>query len=408
MEAMTLSFEPRGISGYTGYVPNGQIIQPGIKDTTLHTGRVRSGSSVRGTGGLVVEKSGSTEYAEAYTMTPDMFPKDMAARASGTISPYNPFHDGRMIQSKPLVGQSSYVEEILAGADKTAHVGNCGLFVGGQIRPEATGKKNILYETVTQEKQAEALEVAAVIRPHVKIGGYEDPPPDPTAKERERLERDFKSIERAAARNTFDTSYRRSFGGKGFEPRSAIPLTVSDLSLKASTREHFSGTPKAVAHVPGYCGFIASAPGNRVAVAHSHKVMKPSTKDIHLSELRQFPRNIPGYLGYQPRAFANQADRNRDMTMTTAGRADIAGSGAFKPGDLGSSMNTKATVQYTPSTVGVSNSLVSDFFTHAALTVSDNGVHNAEAYFKLLRPYEGRSTAIIKQVDQAPILSNLV
>jgi hypothetical protein len=44
----------------------------------------------------------------------------------------------------------------------------------------------------------------------------------------------------------------------------------------------------------------------------------------------------------------------------------------------------------------------------AAATVSDNGVHNAEAYYKLLRPREGRSTAIIKPVSQKPILTTMV
>ncbi|KAG8458597.1 hypothetical protein KFE25_008394 [Diacronema lutheri] len=400
-------FEQRGITGYTGYVPNAEIIQVGIKDTTVHTGKVRSNTSEHSKGGLVID-SAPTETLAAFSMTPDMFPKDMSARASGALSPYNPFVDGRSFIPKPFVAESTYRQEMLSGAAKTEQVLAAGEFVGGTVRPEASGVKNVLYETETQQKQAEALQVAAVIRPHVNIGGYEPPPPLPSAKERERLARDFRSIEQAASRAFMDTSYRRSFGGRDFNPRSTIPMATRDLSLKASTREHFAGTPKAVEHVPGYSGFIAAAQGNRRALEHSANVEKPSTKRVLLSELGQYPRSVPGFLGFLPSAFANQAERKRDLTLTTSGRADLAGSFGFKPGELGTSLYSTATVQYTPPTVGVSNSLVSDFFTHAALTVSDNGVHNAEAYYKLLRPLDGRSMAIVKPVSQAPILTNMV
>jgi hypothetical protein len=400
-------FEQRGITGYSGYIPNAEVIQVAIKDITLHTGKQRSSTSQRGMGGLVVE-SALTEAQTAFEMTPDMFPKDMASRASGALSPYNPFYDGKSIKPKPFVAETTYRSEMLSGAHKIEQVLSAGSFVGGTIRPEATGVKNVLYETEQNQKQAEALVVASAIRPHVNIGGYDPPPPLPNAAERERLSRDFKSIEQAAARANFDTSYRRSFGGRDFDWRSTVPLVVADLSLKASTREHFSGTPKAMSHIPGYSGFLASAPANARAVEHSHKVDKLSTKRLLLSELGQYPRNLPGYRGFQPSAFANQAERNRDLAMTTAGRSDLAGSNQFKPGGLGTSMHSKATVEYTPSRAGVSSSLVSNFFTHAALTVSDNGVHNAEAYYKLLRPLEGRSMAIIKPVSQQPILTNMV
>lgn len=403
------TFEERRMTGYAGFVPTSEITPIPIKDTTQHTGKKRSSGSARGMGGLVVE-SAPTESLTAYTMTPDMFPKDMAARASGALSPYNPFHDGKSIKAKPFIGESTYQQEILSGAQKTELVasGAAGLFVGGAIRPEATGAKNVLYETTTQQKQAEALEVAAVFRPHVWVGGYQPPPPLPNAQERERLVRDFKSIEQAATRANMDTSYRRSFGGRDFNPRSTIPMNIGDFSLKASTKELFLGTAKAVEHIPGYTGFVAAAPGNRRAQEHSKTVLKASTKRMLLSDLAQYPRNIPGYLGFQPRAFANQAERQRDLTLTTTGRASLAGSYNFAPGELNISMPAENKVGYSKTSNGVSSKLVSDFFTHAALMVSDNGVANAGAYYKLLRPLEGRSMAIVKPVSQAPILTNMV
>mmetsp|Transcript_37721 Transcript_37721/g.93381 ORF Transcript_37721/g.93381 Transcript_37721/m.93381 type:complete len:402 (+) Transcript_37721:74-1279(+) len=397
----------RGVNGYTGFVPQSEVIPIAIKDTNERTGRVRSSTSLRGTGGLVIENA-PTEMQAAFTMTPDMFPRDMSARASGALSPYNPFHDGKTSVSKPFVAESTYRQEMLAGAMKTAHVLTSGTYVGGTCRPDALGLKNPLYVSEQSQKQAEAFGIASVVPPYVPVGGYEAPSPVPTLRERQRLERDFKSIEQAASRANLDTSYRQAYGGKDFVPRSTIPMRTRDLSLKASTRELFLGTPKSVDHVPGYCGFIAHASRNRRAMAHSGMTDKASTKTTLLSELGQYPRNLPGYLGFQPSAFANQIERNRPLGLTTSGRADMAGSQGFLPGELGTSMHSKATVQYTPSQYGVGNAVVSNFFTHAAATISDNGVHNAEAYYKLLRPREGRSTAIIKAVSQAPILSNMV
>jgi hypothetical protein len=402
-----VSFEQRGVQGYTGYVPSGQTIMVAIKDTTQRTGLVRASLSRRGLGGLVIDAP-LTETQTAYTMTPEMFPKDMASKAGGAMSPYNPFQDGKAIVSKPFVAESTYRQEMLAGARKTEQVLAGGPFIGGALRPEASGLSNILYQTETAVRQAEALEVANVYRPHVNTGGYEPLPPAPSAKERERLEREFKSIEQSASRAHFDTSYRRSYGGRDFNPRSVVPLTTHDLSLKASTREFFSGTPKAVEHLPGYCGFVAAAPNNRHAVAHSMRVQKPSTKLMLLSTLGQYPRNVPGYLGFQPGAHVNQSERNRDLDTTTAGHADLTGTNGFVPGRHGTSLSAKAAVAYEPSAVGISNGIVSGFFTHAALTVSENGVQNAEAYYTLLRPLEGRSAAIIKAVPQAPILTNMV
>lgn len=400
------TFEARGISGYAGYVPNSEIIPPAIKGSQVHTGKVRASDSVRGKGGLVVDAA-PTETMTAFSMTADMFPTDMAARASGASSPYNPFHDGLLATPKPFVGGTTYQHEF-SGASKMERVLAAGPYVGGAIRPEASGGKNVLYETEAKQKQAEALEVASVYRPHVYVGGYRPPPPEPSAAQKARLAADFASIERAASRANLDTSYRQSFGGKDFDPRTIVPLRARDLSLKASTREHFGGTAKGVGHLPGYSGFMAAAPQQRHAQEHTAAVEKGSTKRILMSNLGQFPRSVPGYLGFQPRAFVNQREPVRDLSRTAAGCADLAGSRNFVPGDPAKGVRAEATVVYEPSKVGVTNSLVSNFFKHGALAVSDNGVHNAEAYYSMLRPLEGRSVPLIKPVSQAPILTNMV
>ncbi|KAJ1631524.1 hypothetical protein T492DRAFT_995226, partial [Pavlovales sp. CCMP2436] len=253
----------RGVNGYTGFVPQSEVIPIAIKDTNERTGRVRSSTSLRGTGGLVIENA-PTEMQAAFTMTPDMFPRDMSARASGALSPYNPFHDGKTSVSKPFVAESTYRQEMLAGAMKTAHVLTSGTYVGGTCRPDALGLKNPLYVSEQSQKQAEAFGIASVVPPYVPVGGYEAPSPVPTLRERQRLERDFKSIEQAASRANLDTSYRQAYGGKDFVPRSTIPMRTR----KASTRERFIGT-------------------NRRAMAHSGMTDKASTKTTLLSELGQ-------------------------------------------------------------------------------------------------------------------------
>ena len=43
------------------------------------------------------------------------------------------------------------------------------------------------------------------------------------------------------------------------------------------------------------------------------------------------------------------------------------------------------------------NAMHRDFFSHAALSISDNGVADAETFFQKIRPQEGRSVSIIKQ-----------
>eukprot|EP00741_Cyanophora_paradoxa_P013108 tig00020675_g12661.t1 len=58
-------------------------------------------------------------------------------------------------------------------------------------------------------------------------------------------------------------SYTLDFGPYGWNPRERTPGVPREISLKASTVDLFSGTPKSTTyHIPGYAGFLPSSEDN--------------------------------------------------------------------------------------------------------------------------------------------------
>lgn len=70
-----------------------------------------------------------------------------------------------------------------------------------------------------------------------------------------------------------------------------------------------------------------------------------------------------------------------------------------RQGDLGLSLRTLAATAPQRSQFGKTGSLNKNAFSHESMTgsLSDNGRHDAEMYYRTVRPMEGRSVAIIKQ-----------
>ena len=123
------------------------------------------------------------------------------------------------------------------------------------------------------------------------------------------------------------------------------------------------------------------------------------TKNFELQTLFQYPMNVPGFAGYRPHTAINDVGPRRDESVTTAGRVNIAATSSFQPGDLGLSMQTLAETAPQRSQFGKTGSLNKNAFSHESMTgsLSDNGRHDAEMYYRTVRPMEGRSVAIIKQ-----------
>ena len=182
--------------------------------------------------------------------------------------------------------------------------------------------------------------------------------------------------------------------------RSRLPSDATQINFTASTAENYQGTTKATYHPPGYSGFIPETGRNPHASAQGVcPAERTGTKNFELQTLFQYPQNIPGYAGYRPQTAVNDVGPIRDESKTTAGRDNISATSGFVPGDLGLSLQTLAATAPQRSQFGKTGSLNKNAFSHESMTgsLSDNGRHDAEMYYRTVRPMEGRSVAIIKQ-----------
>ena len=182
--------------------------------------------------------------------------------------------------------------------------------------------------------------------------------------------------------------------------RSKLPSDPTQINFTASTAENYQGTTKATYHPPGYSGFIPETGRNAHATAQGIAPKeRTGTKNFQLQTLFQYPQSIPGYAGYRPQTAVNDVGPIRDESLTTSGRDNISATSAFVPGDLGLSLQTLADTAPQRSQFGKTGSLNKNAFSHESMTgsLSDNGRHDAEMYYRTVRPMEGRSVAIIKQ-----------
>lgn len=221
-------------------------------------------------------------------------------------------------------------------------------------------------------------------------------PPGPAP--RERANRQISGV--ALKNPALTTSYRNDYGPFGANPRSKLPADPAQINFTGSTLEYFQGTTKATHHPPGYAGFIPASGRNSHATQQGMcQAERLGTKNFELQTLFQYPQAIPGYAGYRPQTAINDVGPVRNEALTTQGRENIAATAAFEPGDLGLSLRTLAATAPQRSQFGKTGSLNKNAFSHESMTgsLSDNGRHDAEMYYRTVRPMEGRSVAIIKQ-----------
>ena len=179
-----------------------------------------------------------------------------------------------------------------------------------------------------------------------------------------------------------------------------MPADPTQIQFTARTTENYQGTTKATYHPPGYSGFIPETGRNAHATQQGmNHNERQGTKNFELQTLFQYPQHAPGYAGYRPQTAINDAGPIRDETLTTSGRDNMSATSGFQPGDLGLSLKTLAATAPQRSEFGKTGSLNKNAFSHESMTgsLSDNGRHDAEMYYRTVRPMEGRSVAIIKQ-----------
>jgi hypothetical protein len=384
-----------GVPGYTGFVPMPENIDIPAKRGCAQRAEVARGSAAHGDGGTLVQPMSTTK--SDYSLTPAQFAKGTAPNPLWDLKGKRPVGDPPFIRrpkddmDRRFVGGSTFSDSYDAGherhpQDYPSNVTRTGQLIPSGAKHAAAGA-DPFYTTEYMQKSEEG---------NLLMATKKVLPPGPAPKERAN-----RHISGVALKNPrLETSYRNAFGAFGEDPLSKLPADRTQFNLKASTAENYQGTTKATYHPPGYSGFIPETGRNGLATQQGKCVVRrEGTKNFELQTLFQYPHQLPGYAGYRAQTAINDVGPVRDESLTTSGRDNIAGTNGFQPGDLGLSMKTLAERAPQRSQNGKTGSMVKEAFSHESQTgvLSENGRHEAEMYYRTVRPMEGRSVAIIKQ-----------
>mmetsp|Transcript_51889 Transcript_51889/g.105644 ORF Transcript_51889/g.105644 Transcript_51889/m.105644 type:complete len:411 (-) Transcript_51889:125-1357(-) len=178
------------------------------------------------------------------------------------------------------------------------------------------------------------------------------------------------------------SNYLTDYGGFGDGIQGKLPEHHLGISSEGTTRHLFKGTSKSFKRMPGYCGFTPSSDYNAHAIAqatddHEH----PDPKDCRLFTLHQYLLDIPGTATFKPRDAANLVDPPKGRVGTATGFANAY---MDNPGNVAELARKRALEKQFGTMQGTRT-----FFQSGDVCQSDNGVKNAESFFRLLRPYEG-------------------
>ena len=389
-----------GVPGYTGFIPMTENIEIPHKAGCAARAPVARGDAPHGDGGTIKQQDCS--HRIDFSLTPAQFAQGVAPNPLWDLHAQRPIGDPPFVRrtvddiDRKFCGNSTFNGAYNQGFQDKQQDYPTNVLLTGQIRPpgsrvivptEVGAKRDPFYNSETGQKQEEGNLLMAIKKVL---------PPGPAP--RERANRQISGVALKNAELT--TTYRLAFGKFGSDPKSMYPATPVETNFKAGTSEFFQGTTKASYHPPGYSGFIPETGRNLHATAQG-LCPKPrlGTKNFELQTLFQYPHHLPGYGGYRPQTAINDVGQNRDESLTTSGRDNILGTNGFVPGDLGLSLQTLAKTAPSHSAFGKTGSMVKEAFSHESLTgmLSENGHHEAEMYYRTVRPMEGRSVAIIHQ-----------
>jgi len=394
-----------GVPGYTGFVPMEENIDIPTKKGCATRAAVDRGDALHGDGGTIAKPSSS--FRTDFSLSPAEFAEGTMPNPLWDLHSMRPVGDPPFIRRPPddmdrkFTACSTFHDSYDQGLEvhQQQYPGN--VTHTGQLRPpgarnqpssyvasaQAVAPSNPFYTTEYMQKTEEG---------NLLMASKKVLPPGPAP--RERANRQISGV--ALKNPALTTSYRVAYGGFGQDPRSKLPADPTQICKTGSTNEYFQGTTKATHHPPGYAGFIPSSGRNPHATAQGEcDAARSGTKNFELQTLFQYPQNVPGYAGYRPQTAINDVGPVRDESLTTSGRENIAATSKFEPGDLGLSLQTLAGTAPQRSVFGKTGSLNKNAFSHESMTgsLSDNGRHDAEMYYRTVRPMEGRSVAIIKQ-----------
>uniref|UniRef100_A0A7S0S5T1 Flagellar associated protein n=1 Tax=Chlamydomonas leiostraca TaxID=1034604 RepID=A0A7S0S5T1_9CHLO len=392
-----------GVPGYTGYIAGPQAVVLPLK-TCERTGRpvsdaAREAATTRTLPGGALAGS---EYADKFRKGPaDTQP---ASRTGGGYW----ITQRSLGQSAPFIATSTYRAETLAGAENTERqlLRSQGLpctipqyEAARQTAPRAqsadpsmrrvaagslaastrsatqrpataitTAGELVGYQTTTQSalEGAAAMAAQAVARkPAVPASTEARYPVMPHAMP--------PSFHGAAS------AYVRDYGCDASDPMERSAPAEKFQTRMATGRDLAAGTTRNTNNLPGYTGYIAASKYNHLAVAQSANADERINRqaDACLFGMDQYARGrVPGYTGYKPKAPRNQTTEQPSQgppTCTTSGAANAqATKHGVPPIDNSHYINSRAGLM--------------TFFTATGEHVSDNGLSNAQEYYRLCRP----------------------
>mmetsp|Transcript_10246 Transcript_10246/g.25089 ORF Transcript_10246/g.25089 Transcript_10246/m.25089 type:complete len:439 (-) Transcript_10246:230-1546(-) len=391
----TLSYRADiGVPGYTGYIPSSSSIQVPIKGSTQHIGK---------------DAGAQTARRLAATATADAVPQSLYTTMSKTLEPEaygvpKKTGGGYWIghgdansngQSKPFIAGTTYKHEVCETARRPEQVAlssprgmkasifptHTSLAAMKTARHEqwpAAGGDAVGYTSeydrmVVKDPLTGGLVAAGSPRRGESVGAA-------TARTAmEKGPRRMRVTRVTEPRFDGTTVYAANYGDYGSDPLARSATNETGITQCASTGEFNLGTTRATRHVPGYSGFINKAHYNSTAVAAAGgELSRPAEKDsMLLSALDQFSRgSVPQYGGFRPQVPLNIQPSQGPIKTTTSGHGNYQATKLpLKPLDNANFHNIESGVM--------------SFFTAGTLSVSDNGIANAERYYAHVRPKEG-------------------
>ena len=413
-----------GVPGYTGFVPVSENIAIPVKKASAERAPLDRGHGDHGDGGALTMSKSTTR--KDYSLTPANFAIATMPNKLWDNKAPRPVGDPPFIRrpvddrERPFFARSTFQDAYEEGLAPKPYPEN--VTQTGHLRPPNVGApaddRDPFFTSESNLKTTQTAELAAA-----QLDRHFVPP----VAVKQRANPQLRGV--GLRHRPPSTTYRDSFGLYGSDPQSKMARTPTGLegqSMLGSTSLDFQGTTKATLHPPGYVGFIPET-GRRA------RPPSPSSPPPPFHPLRRRPllllarrtrsrrstrwgssrasrrrtstsrrststQHVPGYSGYRPIAPINISDPVPNEAATSLGRGNIAGTCGFVPHDLGISMSTLAAKAPPPSVHGIKGQIKLDLFSHedSMGNRSENGLHEAECYYKGTRPFEGRSVAIIK------------
>lgn len=408
-----------GIPGYTGYIPTHNAIVIPVK-TAEHTGKpVEQTHRDDLTSSTVLKKAQDSEYIDKYKKVPsDTQPFSKTgggywfSQATGLRSkpgPSNPFIATTSYRAEVLNAEETAQPQIARSMDVActtvryqvardrAEARSLSATTGQEGRKGAsfikddTGKLanqrpatavTTYGDLVGYQTTKGAMQVQNPLTGGTATGGY-------SSVERTRPasvpEMRYQTIPRAMPPGMFgETSrYTTDFGIDTSDPLSRTAPAERFMTRLSTTRDLAGGTARNTNQIPGYTGHMSQSTQNKLGRAHSDAPDERSDvkKEMLLYSLDQYSRTrLPLYTGHKPQAVRNitlvQPSKG-PTTETTFGEA------AYRSTKMGPPPHDNT--HHNDSNAGIMS-----FFTSTGVSVSDNGLSNAQLYYKIARPGEGR------------------